>query len=186
MPITSTLADAEAMSINPSERLAVFDSHDQAIAILSRLYGAGKIASYHTIAQRGSNTVRAQTRLTSNGYCGTWRDVTIDDLERAGVSWPLQAGTRPKIQRPPRAKPGTKIVPLRPDTTAEQREAALTDLIANMVRMSSVLSSLLEDRIRDTGERSLTLDRQDAADIQFIAGQVAAYAEQVRTAWEKI
>jgi hypothetical protein len=62
----------------------------------------------------------------------------------------------------------------------------LNKAIADLVRMSSVLTSLLEDRIRDTRECTLTLDRHDAADIQFVAGQVAAYAEQVRTAWEAI
>jgi hypothetical protein len=82
--------------------------------------------------------------------------------------------------------PKSKIVPLRPDATGEQQQDALTEIIGDMVRMSSVLNSLLEDRIRDTGQRSLTIDRRDAADLQFIAGQVAAYAEQVQTAWEKI
>ena len=73
-----------------------------------------------------------------------------------------------------------------PDAGKVQREAALTDLIADMVRMSSVLSSLLEDRIRDTGKGPLTIGRKDAADIQFVAGQAAAYADRVQAAWEAI
>jgi len=68
----------------------------------------------------------------------------------------------------------------------EQQETALTDLIADMVRMSSVLSSLLEDRIRDTGKGALTIGRRDAADIQFIAGQASACADRVQQAWEAI
>ena len=82
--------------------------------------------------------------------------------------------------------PPSKIVQLRPDATGEQQQDALTALIAEMVRMSSILTSLLEDRVRDTGQKSLTIGRRDAADLQFIAGQVAAYAEQVQSAWEKI
>jgi hypothetical protein len=83
--------------------------------------------------------------------------------------------------------PRTKILPFQADaTTKEQREAALTVLIADMVRMSSVLSSLLQDRIRDMGRCAFAVDRRDANDIQFIAGQVAAYAEQVQSSWEKI
>lgn len=48
--------------------------------------------------------------------------------------------------------PKSKIVPLQPDATRDQQDEGLTELIGDMVRMSSVLSSLLEDRIRDTGE----------------------------------
>jgi hypothetical protein len=68
----------------------------------------------------------------------------------------------------------------------EQREAALTDLIADMVSMSSVLSSLLEDRMRDAGKASLSIGRRDAENIQFIANKAVAYADRVRKAWEAL
>ncbi len=70
--------------------------------------------------------------------------------------------------------------------TKEQREAELTDLIADMVNMSSVLSSLLEDRMRDTGKGSFSVCRKDARDIEFVAERVSDYAVRVRQAWEAI
>lgn len=92
------------------------------------------------------------------------------------------------IQTAGEAMPKIKILAFPADAGAvqEQREAVLTDLIADMVRMSSVLSTLLEDRIRDTGKGPLTIARKDAADIQFVAGQAAAYAERIVAAWEAI
>lgn len=86
------------------------------------------------------------------------------------------------------AVPKNKILPFPSGaaTTREELEATLTDLIADMARMSSVLSSLLEDRIPDTVKGALTVGRRDAADIQFVAGQVTAAADRVRAAWEAL
>jgi hypothetical protein len=80
----------------------------------------------------------------------------------------------------------SSVVNIRSNANREQRQEALTALIGDMVRMSSVLSSLLEDRVRDTGQRSLAVDRRDAADLQFIASQAAAYADRVQAAWEAL
>jgi hypothetical protein len=82
--------------------------------------------------------------------------------------------------------PKSRVVPFPAEAAKKHREADLTNLIADMVNMSSVLATLLEDRIRDTGMRSLEVDCRDASNIQFIATQAAAYAERVREAWEKI
>lgn len=73
-----------------------------------------------------------------------------------------------------------------PQKARERAEAVLTALIADMVALSSVVASLVEDRIRDTGKGPLTIGLRDARDIQFIAGQAAAYADRVRQAWEAI
>lgn len=94
----------------------------------------------------------------------------------------------PKLLIPATAEglPKSTVLPFPADAGKDQREGELTGLIGDMVSMSSVLSLLLEDRIRDTGKRSLEVDRRDATNIQFAAGQVTAFAERVREAWEKI
>ncbi|MDO6963997.1 hypothetical protein [Rhizobium alvei] len=79
-----------------------------------------------------------------------------------------------------------KIIPFPAGADAEAREDVVTDLAADMIRLSSVLKSLLEDRIRDTGKGPLTIARKDAADVQFIARQASDTAERLQKAWEAV
>lgn len=49
----------------------------------------------------------------------------------------------------------------------------LTDVLTDTERMASILTTLLEERITDTGKGStLSVRRQDAEDIRFAAGQL--------------
>jgi hypothetical protein len=90
------------------------------------------------------------------------------------------------IQAAAEGMPKSQIIPFPAGADAEAREDAVTDLAADMIRLSSVLKSLLEDRIRDTGKGPLTIARKDAADVQFIARQAIDTAERLQKAWEAV
>eukprot|EP01030_Chromulinospumella_sphaerica_P030083 gene30083-30578_t len=63
--------------------------------------------------------------------------------------------------------PKTKILPFPSDaSTKEQREAVLNDALDDTERMASILSTLLDERICDTGKKTyLMVNRRDADDI---------------------
>lgn len=71
--------------------------------------------------------------------------------------------------------------------TAKNTPEDLTDVIAATRRMTSILATLLDERIVDTckGE-ALTVYRQDAADIQFAARQVVDLVDRVGEIWEAL
>lgn len=63
----------------------------------------------------------------------------------------------------------------------------LTDALADTQRMASILTTLLEERIIDTGNRRhLTVGRQDASDIRFAAGQLLAMLARAGELWRAI
>lgn len=63
----------------------------------------------------------------------------------------------------------------------------LTDALAETERMASILSTLLKERIVDTGKGStLTVGRQDADDIRFAAEQLLAMLTRAGDIWRAI
>jgi hypothetical protein len=63
----------------------------------------------------------------------------------------------------------------------------LTYTLAYTERMASILSTLLSDRIVDTGNRRhLTVGRQDVEDIRFAAGQPQAMLARTGAIWRAI
>ena len=61
----------------------------------------------------------------------------------------------------------------------------LTEALADTQRMASILSTLLQDRITDTG-RSLTIHREDAKDIRFAAEQLLAMLGRAGEIWRAV
>ena len=63
----------------------------------------------------------------------------------------------------------------------------LTNALADTERMASILTTLLEVRITDTGKGStLSIRRQDASDIRFAAEQLLAMLARAGDIWRAI
>jgi ABC-type transporter Mla subunit MlaD len=72
--------------------------------------------------------------------------------------------------------------------TVKPTSEDLADLLSGVERMASILSTLLQEGIKDTGKgrQSLSVSRQDARDIDFAAQQLVAAAEKANEIWRAI
>lgn len=86
--------------------------------------------------------------------------------------------------------PKSKVLPFPADgdgALIEHRQTELTGALADAERMASILSTLLQERIIDTGTGStLAVGREDAEDIRFAGQQLMAMLARAGDIWRAI